>query len=96
MKENNKMKTPFVILPAVFLAIAGCVPTTTANQSAATGALAGAAIGAAVSDDDDRFEGALTGAAVGAVAGTLIGEASTAGDCVYRDAYNRQYVAPCP
>jgi uncharacterized membrane protein len=94
--ENN-MKTSFLALPAVILAMAGCVPTTTANQSAATGALAGAAIGAAVSDDDDRFEGALTGAAVGAVAGTLIGESSTTpGDCVYRDAYNRQYVARCP
>jgi hypothetical protein len=93
--ENN-MKTTFLALPAVILAMAGCVPTTTANQSAATGALAGAAIGAAVSDDDDRLEGALAGAAVGAVAGTLIGESSKPGDCVYRDAYNRQYVARCP
>lgn len=90
------MKTSLVILPAVFLAIAGCQPTSTSNQNAATGALAGAALGAVVADDDDRLEGALTGAAVGAVAGTLIGQSSTPGDCVYRDAYNRRYVAPCP
>lgn len=90
------MKTMILILPTVILAISGCQPTTTSSQNVATGALAGAAIGAVVADDDDRLEGALIGGTVGAVAATLIGQASTPGDCVYRDAYNRQYIARCP
>lgn len=89
------MKTQILMLPAIILSVAACQPTTT-SQTAATGALAGAAIGAAVADDDDRVEGALIGGTVGAVAGTLIGQSSTPGDCVYRDSYNRRYIAPCP
>jgi outer membrane lipoprotein SlyB len=90
------MKTRILLLPAFILSVAGCQPTTTSSQNTTTGALAGAAIGAIVADDDERLEGALIGGTVGAVAGTLIGRTSTPGNCVYRDAYNRQYIAPCP
>ncbi|MCV2868847.1 glycine zipper 2TM domain-containing protein [Defluviimonas sp. WL0002] len=65
------------------------------NDSTLAGAAAGAALGAAVSDDD-RVEGALIGGAAGAVVGTLIGQASTPGDCIYRDAYGNRYIADCP
>jgi di/tricarboxylate transporter len=92
---ENKVKTQILMLPAVILMIAGCQPTTT-SQTATTGALTGAALGAAVADDDERIEGALIGGTVGAIAGTLIGQSSTPGNCVYRDAYNRQFIARCP
>jgi hypothetical protein len=86
------VKMRILLLPAMMLAVAGCQATSTPTT---TGALAGAAIGAVAADDDDRLEGALIGGAVGAVAGTLIGQSSTPGDCIYRDARNRQYIAPC-
>lgn len=90
------MKSHIFLLPAAFLAFAGCQPTTTSSQNATTGALAGAAIGAVVADDGDRLEGALIGGTVGAVAGTLIGRSTTPGNCVYREASGRQIIAPCP
>lgn len=82
----------FFVVPLV--ALTGACQTG-GNQSAVTGAAAGAALGAAV-NDDDRVEGALLGGAAGAVAGSLIGQANTAGDCVYQDRYGRRYVADCP
>lgn len=84
-------------LLAAIAALSGCDPTyqtSSTNQAALTGAAAGAALGAAV-NDDDRLEGAVVGGALGAVAGTLIGQASTPGNCVYRDAYGNRFVAPC-
>lgn len=79
-------------LPLVPLFLAACTP---AEQSAAIGALGGAAVGAAVSSDDDKAKGAIVGAAVGLAASQLLGPASTPGDCLYKDQYGNQYVAPC-
>jgi outer membrane lipoprotein SlyB len=82
----------YLILPLIPLTLAACTP---AEQRTAIGTLGGAAVGAAVSSGDDRAKGALVGAAVGAAAATLIGPAQTAGQCVYRDQYGRQYTAAC-
>ncbi|MEX1663215.1 YMGG-like glycine zipper-containing protein [uncultured Thioclava sp.] len=82
-----------LILPLV-TGLAAC-QTTPQNQSAATGAAAGAVLGAAVSKDGDRIKGAALGAAAGGVAGALIGQANQPGQCRYRDAYGREYIAPC-
>ena len=87
------MKPLALILAALPLALAAC--TTTGDQNTAIGALTGAAVGAAVSDDDDTTKGALAGAAVGAIAGTLIGQSSTPGRCIYRDAYGNRFTAAC-
>ncbi len=83
-----------IILVIPVLAMTAACQTSN-NQSAVTGAAAGAALGAAI-NDDDRVEGALLGGAAGAVAGTLLGQANTPGDCVYRDQYGNRYVADCP
>lgn len=79
------------LLPLVSL-VAACE---TPQQTAFSGAATGAAIGAAVSDDGDKVKGAALGGAAGLVAGSLIGQASTPGQCVYSDAYGRRFVAPC-
>lgn len=85
------MKTFTLMIPLVaFTAACG-----TPEQSAMAGAVTGAALGAAVSDSDDREKGALIGAAAGLTAGVLIGNSSKPGDCIYRDAYGRRYIAPC-
>jgi len=88
------MKPAFLALPlAAALGLSACVGT--AEQGTAIGALTGAAVGTAVSGDGDKTQGALTGAALGAIAGTLIGQSNQPGQCVYRDAYGRQFVAAC-
>jgi len=77
------------------LALAAC--TTQEQQRGATGAVVGgvggALIGQAVGGDT---ESTLIGAAVGATAGALLGAATTPGQCRYRDAYGREYIAACP
>lgn len=79
---------------ALSLALAGSfgVVGCTQTEQAVSGAVAGGLIGAAV--NDDAVEGAVIGAAVGGVAGTLIGRTQR-GDCVYRDARGRRFVAAC-
>lgn len=67
---------------------AACTP---AQQNTALGAVGGAAVGAAVSSDSDREKGAV----VGGTLGTLIGPAATSGQCRYRDAYGREFIAAC-
>ncbi len=84
------MRPYFLLVPLAF-GIAACEGT----DPTVGATLTGAAIGAAVSDNDDRLRGAVIGAGVGAVAGTLIGRTSTPGNCLYRDAAGRQYVARC-
>lgn len=79
------------VLPFVF-GVAACE---TPQQTAFAGAATGAALGAAASKDGNKVQGAALGGAVGLVAGSLIGKANTPGQCVYRDAYGRQYVAAC-
>jgi uncharacterized membrane protein len=74
------------------LLAAACTP---AQQNTALGAVSGAAVGAAVSSDPDREKGALVGAVVGGTLGTLIGPAATSGQCRYRDAYGREFIAAC-
>ncbi|MFZ1469765.1 MAG: YMGG-like glycine zipper-containing protein [Paracoccaceae bacterium] len=86
------MKHLIVVLCAATLALAACTPT---EQSTTVGALGGAALGAAVSGKGDKTKGAIAGAAVGALAGSLIGPASTPGQCRYNDGYGRTYLAPC-
>ena len=86
------MKKIYLTLSAAALLMAACTPT---EQSTAVGALGGAALGAAVSGSDDRAKGAIAGAALGAVAGSLIGPASTSGNCRYRRADGSIYIAPC-
>lgn len=87
------MKRYLVAIP--FLTILAACQTQTPAERTLTGAAAGAALGAVVADDDDRLEGALIGGAVGAAAAQLIGPATQQGQCVYRDAYGRRFVAPC-
>lgn len=85
--------TRFLIaLPLVAMSLAACTP---AQQTTALGAVGGAAVGAAVSSDSDRDKGALIGAVVGGAAATLLGPASQAGKCRYRDATGREYIAAC-
>lgn len=86
------MKAKLALIALIALPLAACQ---TADQNAAAGALAGAAVGAAVSSDSDRTQGALIGAAVGVAASTLIGPANTPGQCYYRDANGRRYIAAC-
>lgn len=85
------MKFKLAIVSLIALPLAACQ---TSDQNAAAGALAGAAVGAAVSDNN-RTEGALIGAALGVAASTLIGPHTTPGQCVYRDANGRRFVAAC-
>lgn len=86
------MKHILLMLPLLGLGLAGCATT---DQNAALGALGGAAVGAAVSGDKDRTQGALIGAAVGVAASTLVGPAPNAGQCYYRDAQGRRFIAAC-
>jgi outer membrane lipoprotein SlyB len=86
------MTRTLLLLTALALPIAACTP---AEQSLAVGALGGAAVGAAVSSDKDRAKGAVIGAVVGATAATLLGPASQAGKCRYRDSSGREYIADC-
>lgn len=86
------MTRPFLIIPAVALALAACTP---AEQSLAVGTVGGAAVGAAVSSGDDRAKGAVVGAIVGATAATLLGPAQQQGKCRYRDQYGNEYIAAC-
>ncbi|MGC5198950.1 glycine zipper 2TM domain-containing protein [Aphanothece microscopica] len=86
------MPKSVLFIPFLGLALTGCA---TSDQNAALGALGGAAVGAAVSSEEDRTQGALIGAAVGVAASTLIGPATTPGQCYYRDAQGRRYVAAC-
>lgn len=86
------MKKIILALTALAMPLAACQ---TAQQNAAIGAVSGAAIGAAVSSKEDRTKGALIGAAVGVAASSLIGPAPTPGQCYYRDANGRQFIAAC-
>lgn len=85
------MKPALAALPILALGLTACE---TAEQSTLAGAATGAAIGAAFSSDDDRTQGAVLGAAAGAAAGAIIGRTND-GQCVYRDAYGREYIAAC-
>jgi hypothetical protein len=80
-----------VVLMALLMPLGACSQT---EQGAAIGGLGGAAIGAAVAGDP--VQGAVVGGATGAIAGALIGHASEAGKCRYRDRYGRVYIARCP
>lgn len=86
------MKKTLLALTLVSLPLAACQ---TAEQNAALGAVSGAAVGAAVSSSEDRTKGALIGAAVGVAASTLIGPATTPGQCYYRDARGQRFIAAC-
>jgi len=86
------MTRSFLILPLIPLMLAACTP---AEQSLAVGTLGGAAVGAAISSDSDREKGAIVGAIAGATLATLLGPASTPGECRYRDQYGTVYIAPC-
>lgn len=81
-----------LVLPLIALPVAACTP---AQQTTALGAVGGAAVGAAVSSDADRDKGALVGAVVGGGLATLLGPATQAGKCRYRDQYGREYIANC-
>lgn len=80
------------VLPVLAMGLVACTPA----QQTAGGALGGAVVGAAVSSGNDRTKGAVAGAIVGAAAATLLGPSTTSGQCNYRDANGRIYVAPCP
>ena len=84
------MKKTLLIL-SLLIPLAACSRT---EQGAAVGGLGGAAIGAAVAGDP--VQGAVVGGAVGALAGAVIGHASEAGQCRYRDRNGQVYVARCP
>jgi outer membrane lipoprotein SlyB len=87
------MKPFLMVVP--FIALTAACETQTPQERTLTGAAAGAALGAAIADDDDRVKGALLGGVAGAAAAQLIGPHTQQGQCVYRDAYGRQFVAPC-
>ena len=84
------MKRTMLVL-SLLIALAACSRT---EQGAAVGGLGGAAIGAAVAGNP--VQGAVVGGAAGAIAGAVIGHASEAGQCRYRDRQGRVYVARCP
>ncbi|CDM62374.1 MULTISPECIES: YMGG-like glycine zipper-containing protein [Rhizobium] len=72
-------------------AVVGCTPT---EQGAGIGAATGAVVGGVATGN---VRGAAIGAAVGGAAGAVIGNvAGQPGQCYYRDAYGRRYVAACP
>lgn len=86
-----------LLLPAMLsiIALTACQPTGDPQTNAAlTGAAAGAVLGAAVSSSSDRATGAVVGAIVGSAAGALIGRTND-GQCRYRDANGREFVAAC-
>ena len=84
------MKNAVIIL-MMLAPLAACSRT---EQGAAVGGLGGAAIGAAVAGNP--VKGAVVGGAAGALAGAVIGHASEAGQCRYRDRHGRVYIAQCP
>lgn len=84
------MKKTLVLL-GLLIPLVACSRT---EQGAAVGGLGGAAIGAAVAGNP--AQGAVVGGAAGAIAGAVIGHASEAGQCRYRDGHGRVYVARCP
>lgn len=84
------MKKTLIIL-SLLIPVAACSRT---EQGAAVGGLGGAAIGAAVAGNP--VQGAIVGGAAGAIAGAVIGHASEAGQCRYRDRHGNVYVASCP
>jgi len=80
-----------LILAIAALTLAGCTPT---QQGAGIGAASGAIIGGVATGN---VRGAAVGAAIGGAAGAVIGNvAGRPGQCYYRDAYGRRYVASCP
>lgn len=84
------MKRTMLIL-SLLIPLVACSRT---EQGATVGGLGGAAIGAAVAGNP--VQGAVVGGAAGAIAGAVIGHASEAGQCRYRDRQGRVYVARCP
>ena len=84
------MKKTLIIL-SLLIPVAACSRT---EQGAAVGGLGGAAIGAAVAGNP--VQGAIVVGAAGAIAGAVIGHASEAGKCRYRDRHGNVYVASCP
>jgi len=84
------MKRTILVL-SLLVPLVACSRT---EQGAAVGGLGGAAIGAAVAGNP--VQGAVVGGAAGAIAGAVIGHASEAGQCRYRDRQGRVYVARCP
>jgi len=84
------MKRTMLVL-SLLIPLVACSRT---EQGAAVGGLGGAAIGAAVAGNP--VQGAVVGGAAGAIAGAVIGHASEAGQCRYRDRQGRVYVARCP
>ncbi|PBB24037.1 hypothetical protein CK228_28815 [Mesorhizobium sp. WSM4312] len=84
------MKKTMLVL-SLLIPLVACSRT---EQGAAVGGLGGAAIGAAVAGNP--VQGAVVGGAAGAIAGAVIGHASEAGQCRYRDRQGRVYVARCP
>jgi hypothetical protein len=84
------MKRTILVL-SLLIPLVACSRT---EQGAAVGGLGGAAIGAAVAGNP--VQGAVVGGAAGAIAGAVIGHASEAGQCRYRDRQGRVYVARCP
>lgn len=84
------MKKYLLIMP-IALSLAACE---TQDQTTLASTAAGAAIGAAISDNE--LQGAAIGGIVGLTAATLLGRsARVPGQCVYRDANGRQFVANC-
>jgi hypothetical protein len=88
--KESTMKNAVIML-MMLVPLAACSRT---EQGAAVGGLGGAAVGAAVAGDP--VKGAVVGGAAGALAGAVIGHASEAGQCRYRDRNGRVYIAQCP
>lgn len=86
------MTRPYLCLALIPLFLAACTP---AQQTTAIGAVGGAAVGAAISSDSDRDKGALVGALVGGSLATLLGPATTSGQCRYRYSDGTVVIAPC-
>ena len=86
------MKKMLFTLPILAMALSACQ---TRDQNAALGAVGGAVVGAAVSSGSDRTKGALIGAAAGVAASTLIGPATSPGQCYYRNSRGERFIADC-
>ena len=85
------MKRFLLILPV----IAGLSACDTKEQSQIVGAGTGAIIGASVSNDDDKFKGAVIGGLAGLAAGTLVNGRDSQGRCLYQRPDGSRYYASC-
>ena len=89
------MKPALIALAIAATSLSACVQNATPEQKVMGAAAAGAAAGALI-DNDNRLQGAAIGGVLGTVAGAAMANSQTnTSQCLYRDAYGREYYAAC-